>query len=209
MTFIVSAVAPDRRLVTQADVVAHLGVRIASTIPMLDTIIRQVSDLVSKECGVTRSGVSIPTLRQETIVETIRFSEDEASLILARRFVGAISSITENGTALDPAFYSVDKAAGLIQRLDSNGAEIDWSISPVVVTYTAGFSSVPEDLKLATIRAIHEQISASSRDPLLRSESVDGISRFDYWVNGASASSTSSLSPGVLAMLSDYRTICA
>jgi hypothetical protein len=207
MTFTIPVQAEDRRLVTQADVVAHLGTGVASRIPMLDVMIRQVSDLIATECGVARSGALPPTLRRETILETFNLARPAKKLILSRRFVDQLSSITEDGSALGASHYRVDQTAGIVERLDSSGRPAEWCATEIVALYTAGFDEVPGGLKLAAIRAIHEQVSASSRDPLLKSESVDGISRFDYWVNGASGGSASggAFSPGVLALLNDYR----
>ncbi len=202
--FTVSEAAADRALFTSADVSAALGAAVTTEI---DTLILQISDMISRECRIAADGVTPPTLRRETIVETIRMVRSERALGLSRRFVNAVSSITENGVALVSADYEIDKAAGVLRRLDDDGNIIDWPQSIVVCTYTAGFDTVPTDLKLAAIRVIQEQLSASARDPLLRGETVEGIGRFDYWVNGGGASASGAVSGAVSAMLDPYRSI--
>lgn len=204
--FTVSVPAADRALFTSADVSAALGA--AAVTSETDTLILQISDMISRECRIAVDGVTPPTLRRETIVETVRMVRSERALALSRRFVDAVSSITENGVALVGADYEIDKTAGVLRRLDDDGNIIDWPQSIVVCTYTAGFDTVPTDLKLAAIRVIQEQLSASARDPLLRGETVEGIGRFDYWVNGG-ASASGAISGVVSAMLDPYRSIFA
>jgi hypothetical protein len=203
--FTISAEAADRALVTLDEVEELMGAEWAAQVT--EALILQTSDLISRECGIATAGVTPPTLRQETLVETIRMRRNEAQLRLSRRFIGSVSSITKDGVALSSSYYEADEAAGVLNYLDSDGNIQDWPQAVMVITYTAGFDTVPQDLKLAAIRALQEQVSASSRDPLLRGETVDGIGRQDYWVNAPSGGGAwASLSPVVLAMLSPYRT---
>lgn len=203
MTISVSVAATDRSLVTAAEVLAAIGATATSA------MILYVSDLISMECRVVADGVNPPTLREETIVETVRVVTSKNELVLSRRFIGDIVSVTVDGSALAETEYEVDAAAGILTRIDSTGAVICWSRGKVVVTYDAGFASVPEPLKLAAIRAIQEQLSASARDPLLRGETVEGIGRFDYWVNGGGASSSGPISGSISAMLDPFKSIFA
>lgn len=201
MTISVSAAALDRSLVTAAEVLAAI-----SASPPASMIL-YVSDLISLECRVVGDGVNPPTLREETIVETIRIPSSKKELALSRRFIGDVASIIVDGSAISATDYEIDPGSGILTRIDSAGAVICWERSKVVVTYDAGFAVVPEPLKLAAIRVIQEQLSASGRDPLLRGETVEGIGRFDYWVNGASASTSGPISGAVSAMLDPYRSI--
>jgi hypothetical protein len=206
--FTISAEAADRALVTLDEVEELMGAEWAAQVT--EALILQTSDLISRECGIAWDGVTPPTLRQETLVETFRRCRRDERLILARRFVESVSSITEGGEALSSSYYEVDGAAGIIIRLDADGNETCWPETRIVVTYTAGFDTVPQDLKLATIHALQEQVSASSRDPLLRGETVDGIGRQDYWVNApASDKAASAFSPTTMAMLSRFMSVYA
>lgn len=201
MTISVSVAATDRSLVTAAEVLAAIG---ATAAPEM---IAYVSDLISLECRIAADGVNPPTLREETLVETIRIPTSKRELALSRRFIGDVDSVTVDGSALSATDYEIDPGSGILTRIDSTGAVICWERSKVVVTYDAGFAVVPEPLKLAAIRVIQEQMSASARDPLLRGETVEGIGRFDYWVNGGGASASGPISGAVSAMLDPFRSI--
>ena len=207
--FTVSVAATDRNLLTIADVTAVLGDSTVAQVPAIDTVLLQLSDMIARECGVPADGIKPPTLRRETIVETIRMTRNESVLRLSRRFVDTVSSIAEDGTALVAGTdYEIDKAAGVLRRLDTDGNIEEWPQSIVVCTYTAGFNTVPTDLKLAAIRVLQDQLSASSRDPLLKSEVVEGIGRFDYWVGATNGPKTpGAISPVAAAMLDPYRTL--
>jgi hypothetical protein len=206
--FTVSVAATDRNLLTIADVSAILGDSVVAQTPAIDTVLLQLSDMIARECGVPADGVKPPTLRRETIVETVRMTRNETALRLSRRFVDTVTSVVEDGTTLVTTDYEIDKAAGVLRRLDADGNVIAWPQAIVVCTYTAGFNTVPTDLKLAAIRVFQEQVSASARDPLLRSEEVEGVGKFDYWVGAIGGSkSTGSLSPVAAAMLDPYRTL--
>lgn len=203
MTISVSVAATDRSLVTAAEVLAAIGATASSE------MIAYVSDMISLECRIVADGVNPPTLREETIVETIRVAKSKSELILSRRFISDVASVTVDGSALAETEYELDPGSGILTRIDATGAVICWERSKVIVTYDAGFAVVPDPLKLAAIRVIQEQLSASARDPLLRGETVEGIGRFDYWVNGGGASASGAISGSVSAMLDPYRSIFA
>ena len=207
MTFTVTVPAPDRTLISLAEAKAALGITNTASDATLATLIAQISDLIARECKVPEDGASPPTLRRETIVETFRQDKRVSPLILARRFVGSITSVVEDGVTLAATDYETDKAAGLVSRLDASGNIICWPMAKIVATYTAGFETIPEPLKLAAITILREQRSAASRDPMLRGETVEGLGRFDYWVNAApgSGSSVSAVSGVAAAMLDGYR----
>lgn len=189
---------------------AALGIADSSSDAKLATLGLQISDLITRECRVPAEGVTPPTLRRETIVETLRLAQNtqytqRPHLILSRRFVGAVSSVTVDGTALVASDYEIDKGAGLLRRLDSSGNVVCWSAAITVVTYTAGFETVPEPLKLAAITVLREQWSAASRDPLAKRETVDGIGSTEYWVNASTGAEYGAISGPACAMLAPYR----
>ncbi len=205
--FTVSVVAPDRNLLTLDEMKAALGITGTALDAALTALGAQISDLIAAECRVPVDGVTPPTLRQETIIETFRHRAYVKPLILARRFVNSITSVVENGVALTAIDYEIEKASGFVNRLNSAGEIICWAPATIVATYSAGLGAVPEALKLAAITVLREQWAAAKRDPLLRAETVEGIGRFEYWVNSASgqASVQSAVSGVADAMLSPYR----
>ncbi|WP_210252727.1 hypothetical protein [Methylosinus sporium] len=150
---------------------------------------------------------------RETIVQTERIvrcdgNAKPASLILVRRFIGAISSITVDGTALEASDYEIDRGAGLLRRL-CGSSFVDWPQGTTVVSYTAGFVEIPGALKRAAVTVLREQASADSRDPSLKSlrQKTDGLSETEwgYWVNSAAGGTSSAISGPASAMLDPYR----
>jgi len=207
MTFTVSIPAPDRNLLTLAEMKDALGITDSASDAKLETLGLQLSDLISDECCIPSDGVNIPTHRSETIVETFRLNNGANPLIISRRFVSWVASITEDGTELSAADFAIERAGGLLSRLDSSGGVICWTAREVIVTYDAGFAIVPATLKLAATTVLREQWSAARRDPLLRRDSVYGVGEREYWVDSSSGSGTnnSALSGQSSAMLNSYR----
>jgi hypothetical protein len=205
--FVVSAPATDRNLLTIAEMKAALGITDSDSDAALTTLGLQISDMIARECCVAADGVAAPTLKRETIVETFRLNRRVNPLRLGRRFVDSIASVVEGEVALTAADYEAKKAAGFVARLDASGGVASWPATKIVVTYFAGFATVPEPLKLAAITVLREQWSAASRDPLLRRERVDGVSEMEFWVNSSSGSATGALSGVAASMLDPYRYI--
>lgn len=211
--FTISSAAADRKLTTAADVLAATGLTVT------DALILQVSDAIARECRVAASGVAQPTMRAETLIETFRLSRRDAegawpyeetarrssSLFLARMPVSSVTSIVADGTALAADEFELHGAEGRIVRLVSD-CETAWAAQKIVVTYVAGFSTVPEDLKLAAILAVQEKSSATGRDPLLRGESHEGLGSMQYF---QSTTSPGGLPAAVVDMLAPYRNLNA
>ena len=217
--FTVSSAAADRRLLTQSDFEEIIGVDYSGQIPILNALLLQVSDLIASYCRVPQGGTTPPTLKSETIVETFRrnrrlsrgawpfvTSEDIYNPIALSRYpVYIITSVVADGSPLSASDYELTAAEGRLYFLAA-GTRAAWTAEKIVVTYSGGLDPVPEDLKLAAIRIVREQISESSRDPLLRSETIEGIGKIDYWVNAASGSAEGLPIAGVTAaMLERYR----
>ncbi len=204
--FTVSVAAPDRNLLTLAEIKSALGVTATDRDAELEAFGLQISDLIAQECGVPGDGVAPPTLRRETLIETIRLDRPINALILARRFVADIVSLAADGAILAAADYETDRAAGMVARLFTSRV-VAWSCATLAVTYSAGFETVPSNLKLAAVTVAREQWSAGERDPLVRKETVDGVGSTEYWVNAStgSGSDASALSGAARAMLAPYR----
>lgn len=205
MSFTVSIPAANRALMTLADIRQAIPSAADESDATVQALGLAVSDMVSRACRIRGDGVNPPTLLSEPILETFRLKSYQDALYLARRFVTAISSVVEDGVTLSADEYEVEKATGILTRLDENDEPISWPCGKIVVTYTAGFATVPGDLRLAAQAALREQWSAFQRDPLLRAETVDGVGSFTYWVNTGSGGSGGSVSDFVLGMLSPYR----
>jgi hypothetical protein len=105
-------------------------------------------------------------------------------LVLSRRFVTAIASVVEDGTTLTQHGFLA--GCGLASCtvyppiIPANGAA-----AKIVVSYTAGFATVPGDLKGAATDLIQTRLSEQSRDPLLRSlQSISPTLKSGAWITG-------------------------
>jgi hypothetical protein len=134
-------------------------------------------------------------------------------LFLTRRDVQSITSVSEDGLVLDPADYEVNSPAGIVYRL-SDGARAVWggwsirSNSIVEITYVAGWllprddnSDLPADVERACLSLVISMIASRGRDPLLRSESEDGVGS-SSWLDPRPG--TEAMPPQVAALLEPY-----
>lgn len=213
MTFTVSVPAADRSLLTLAEMKKAVGILDADTTQddYLTAYGLAVSDLIARACNVREDGVNPPTLLQETIVETIRpiAGFPQKDIPLARRFVSEITTLVYGGVTLDGADFECDASPAILRKVvgEYNGV---WTTQAIVITYTAGFATIPTDLKLAATLEFKTRFTSDARDPMLRMESVVGVGQREYFAAGASGSNgipvTSSVSPTVAMMIAPYRT---
>lgn len=169
----------DRSLLTLAELRAAAGVSDGSRDAELTAMGGYVAAMITKACRVARAGAIPPTLRLETVVETIRLNGVQTYLALSRRPVVTITSVSEDGSSLDASEYEND---ALLYKLSST-ARIDWPVGVKAIEYSAGYDIVPDDLKYAAIKFVQSEVVRGRRDPLLRRESVPGLAEFEYWVD--------------------------
>ncbi|WP_420102147.1 hypothetical protein [Bosea sp. (in: a-proteobacteria)] len=141
----------------------------------------------------------------ETVRETFRSPRD--GLLLSRAPVTNIEFIEEAGAALAAPDYELDG-----QRLFrvSGACRIDWHLI-VSVTYTAGYSlpadngtwTLPAAVERAAILVAGAILSNRTRDPMMRSESVEGVGSSSWWI----PESCSLPSPEADTLLTHYRKI--
>ena len=124
----------------------------------LNYIIPSVSQLVKTYCGnslidyYTTSKVETISIHWGT--EIVQLTESPVNTIISIEerdsLSGAYVTLTENQD------YFFDSNLDIIYRTTSSGHYKSWKVGPgsVKVTYTAGYSSCPEDLKLAVIDLI-------------------------------------------------------
>jgi hypothetical protein len=191
----------DRSLVSLEDAKAALGITGTSSDDAVLSAILRASDLISRQCGLDAVGNTPPSLKSEDITETFRGTWG-CSLMLSRGFVSTIYMVTEGTAELGETDYFLQGRMLTRLRSDDNAA---WTAGKIVVEYAAGFSEVPEDLQQICLDVIREQWSAASRDPLLRSETVDGVGRMDFQVGGLARDTRGALPPALAAALHPYR----
>ncbi|MCL8382062.1 hypothetical protein [Xanthobacter aminoxidans] len=207
--FTVVTPAGDRKLLTseQMRVAAGLSSGDTSQDATLGVTNLGISDLLAMECGIAGDGVKPPTLKSEVVKDTVRLACPAPEILLSRRFITDVASVSVDGTEIDIAQVEIDRAAGLLTRI-CNGRVVAWWPGATVVTYTAGFTEVPGDLVLAVTAAVREMAASGARDPFLKRDKVEGIGEQEFWVGGLGGSDTgSAFSATVRAMLDPYRSV--
>lgn len=126
---------------------------------------------------------------QETVSETFRAdlrwstAETVELLSLSRYPVSSITTVTEDGTALDSSGYVVDAAEGFLNKLTGN-SHCHWSFcQSIVVVYVGGYSAdnIPEDLERAVIALVGDYRADAQRDPNLIEQDIVGVARYRWW----------------------------
>lgn len=140
-------------LVTLQEYKENQGIASTKEDVRIDSLITSVSQLVKTYCAS-----NIIDNYSTELVEVITVSWSTSTIQLAELPIVNITSVEERtspANAYSPltensGFY-VDEYVGLIRRIEPTGGYKNWAIGPgsVRITYTAGYESTPEDLKLA------------------------------------------------------------
>jgi len=139
--------------------------------------------------------------------------EADTIIVLGRRPVISIASITENGTEVDPSDYELFATDGRVKRL-SSGLPSAWPCTLIVVNYTAGWKlpgdgagvtgpALPSPIEEAVIEGIQAKRAARTRDMGIKSENIPGIREVQYVV--AAPGYDLPLPPSAMAKLDPYR----
>lgn len=170
----------DRTLLAIEEMRAAAGVTGSGQDSALITLSIEVADSLSRACGISAAGVTPPTLRSEALRQTMRQVWCTEYIRLERRPVVSVESVTVDGGALDPENYEIDVAAGKLYRLQDD-CRVPWSGRKIVVEFTAGWATVPGDLKQAAKKLVTALWSDGGRDPDLKRERTD-FGELEYWV---------------------------
>lgn len=182
---VVTTPADDKKLLSMEEMRDAAGVVENTYDNALMTLNEAVSAMIAKACHVIPgSGADVPTLRSEVLTETFNMDCPQDYLRLSRRPVTAIGSVALDGVALTLTtdYLFGRHFPGAISHM-SGTRSIGWAYGGVaVVVYTAGWITVPPDLKMAAQRLVQFMWSQQQRDPLMRSESMPGLGTYNYWV---------------------------
>lgn len=177
--------APDLGLLSVAELRAAVGLAVDddSRDAELTVLGLEVAGRIASFCGVAPAGNAPTTLREEVVEEVWRLGQPASSLVLSRRFASSIVSASVAGTAVDVDLLELNGPAGLLGRLDAGDRPCAWPAGVrLTVRYTAGFSTVPDDLKAAAKDLLRLMDSGAGRDPLLRAEHIEGATRLEYQI---------------------------
>lgn len=207
LTVVTPAYSVD--LTILANVKSELGITTAADDANLETWIDQASALITAYCN--------RVFGEETVLESFRNRytasgqwPTHAKITLDRTPVTAIASVIENGTTLTrDVDYEIDVESGIMTRLCGD-YEKRWDFRTLAVTYTGGYEllgTLPIELERATITMVKQFRSASTRDPLLKSEDIPGVLSQTFWVGGTGDKTPSGLPHDVETMIAPYRHI--
>jgi hypothetical protein len=164
--------------------------------------IAQADALITAYCG--------QSLESSETTETLEAEQDQSYLILSRFPVTAVASVVEGDVTLttpDDFHWYTD---GRIRRLYGT-YDGSWSTYPdsVVVTYTAGYSTIPADLVLASATlaaALFRQGAAFAAHGVnpVKSVALDGSDTIVYDTSAVSQEPVR-VQGSVAAILSPYR----
>jgi hypothetical protein len=202
-TFTVTDEASSLSLLTIDELRAAVGVTDTSQDVALTALGLRLSASIAKQCGVASDGVHPATLLSETCSEVFRPTRQQQDLILARRPVSDITSVSENGTVLDAAGYEIRGGSGILTRLSGDRFSC-FPCGKITVVYEAGFETAPEDLKLAASKLAAALYSETARDPNLKRIDIPDVEMREYWVG---PSDDPLLSAEISDLLSPYRQV--
>ena len=107
----------------------------------------------------------------------------------------SVISVAVDGATLDPSAYMVMQTAGFVRPKEPiNGEQI-------VVTYTAGYSTVPPDVKQAIVEMVKISRDAAATNSSVRSEQADGVGQTVY----SDVADRGELPASVRAVIARYR----
>jgi len=142
-------------LVTTYEYKDSEGIRGEKDDHRLNLLVPQISDLVKKYCGT-----SFIDYISTNKVETFTISDNFTSTIIVSECPLTVVDIVQERTAYSEPYvtlttanyeYYVDTEADAIQRTNAQGGTRPWAkgVGAVKITYNAGYSATPGDLKLA------------------------------------------------------------
>lgn len=169
------------RLTTVATVRARYGITDGeASDPVIEGLIDTASQMAVDFCG--------RTFGRELLKQTNSICRPCSSILLERS-PATITEVRESGEIIPADSYYLDSSRNVLARL-SGDVITSWG-GLVEITYSAGWLlpgeegvNLPATIEHSVLLLIGAIWSAQQRDPGVKSESVDGISRTDYWVQG-------------------------
>lgn len=176
----------DRTLLTIQELRIAVGLASddASQDSKLTTLGDRVSSMITGACKITADGATPPTMRSEAVQDDFRLRANQSSLVLSRRPVTAITSIIADDETLLVTDYEIDKRAGIVRRLWET-SRCSWSSLYVVINYTAGWATVPADLKAIAAQLAGGYWLDDGVDPMEKSFTIPGVITTERWVDSS------------------------
>jgi len=177
--FTIITPATDLHLLDNSERRQAAGVTTSASDALLESLSIRCSSVIAGLCGIRRGGVAVPTIKSEVVSEVFRPDRADLAIALGRRFVTAVASVTVAGRVLAGDEFEVEPVSGLLYRLNTD-ERVPWDIAKTTVQYTAGFATVPDDIKMAASRLLAAFFRDNGRDPSVKRERVEGVGDFEY-----------------------------
>lgn len=211
---IVTTPSALKALTTVDTVKAELSITTTDEDDYLEALIPRVSAAICSHLGLVRADDGSLTLGRETLVETIRLENDSQNLMLSRRPIVSVTSVTRYSDVVPAERYEARPMSGLLKALICDRPSC-WSCGKYVVTYVAGWllpdqdgRNLPEDIEQAAIAEMKAVRFNRSRDPALKSENILE-SLYSYELFGPDKQGTQGVlvSPEAASLLQPYKDI--
>lgn len=176
---VVTTPAPDPTLLTSTEVAEALGESHGLSATALQRLNERVSELLAGACGLDRAGAAILTLRQETLTETVWMPCNVGVLFLSRKPVIEVLSVNEVDTDLTITDDYIVNSERSLLRMSSSVAST-WAFGKSVISYKAGYATVPPGLKELAAKLACTLNAERGRDPSLGSEDIPGVRSATY-----------------------------
>lgn len=198
--------ATTRDLTRLETVKTELGITDTVNDDFLQLKIRQASDAIASSCN---RFFHQETLRDSFSLDWAIRCNEGRPLVLSRIPVVSIVSILDGNSSLPVTEYEVDSASGLLWRTMSNVRTYwGWTYGgKIVVTFIGGYElleTLPYDIEQAAILLVKNSWYARSRDPLVKSVTINDVASYDFVV-GKVGVGESGFPPDVENLIARYR----
>jgi len=175
----VTTPASSYDLTTLSAVKSELNISVSTYDSLLTGYIHSESAKLSQLCN--------RVFASEVLTETLYLLTHHDSIQLSRSPVTSVSSVTYSDDALTTDDYKYDGDSGILYRISgyspvNSNMTSRWNVGKLVVSYTAGYATIPYAIADACVQLIATRWYARARDPSIRSEEIDGVGRQDFWV---------------------------
>jgi hypothetical protein len=198
LTVITPAADDARLLVSLADVKDELSITDGASDARLSRYLRAATARLAVYANRD-------TFAAEDVAETFTVPAYQPRFMLTRRPLLSVAAITVNGSPVEGW-----EADGRFLYRVADGVRACWSCGSWEVTYRAGYdlpAAAPSDLADACMTLVKMQWFARNRDPLLKSQSFDGVGTDAWWIGGINGADggRASLPPDMATALYGYR----
>ena len=212
--------AASKRLTTLENAALDLGLALGTASD--GQIVRFIDQASATAASFCRRTFGRETVRERFEIDWRRRCEEDEGLLLSCAPAVRILAVKVDGLTLAPSAYELAEQPAhpvslFYLRHLVDGEPRAWIGRAVTVEYEAGWllpgesrgepatttaPDLPADVERAVIQLVGAAASASGRDMMVKSEDVEGVGSFSYYVQGASAALPH---PEAEATLAQYR----